>query len=90
MQYTDTNEYLRRILMLEEVMQLHPEVMKAVTDPDRQLLQRYFLSAAESDDVTEYRRQVIKSDARVEVQANKAYERFMAEAGMSETLLPVR
>lgn len=90
MQYTDTNEYLRRILMLEEVVQHHPEIMEAVTDGDRVMLQRYFLGATAAVDVTEYRRQVIKSDPKIEIQANKAYERFMAEAGMSETLLPVR
>lgn len=90
MQYTDTNEYLRRILMLEEVMQLHSEIMGAVTEGDRVVLQRYFLGASAAEDVTEYRRQVIKSDPKIEIQANKAYERFMAEAGMSETLLPVR
>lgn len=90
MQYTDTNEYLRRILVLKEVVQLHPEIIDAVTEGDRVMLQRYFLGAAAADDVTEYRRQVIKSDPKIEIQANKAYERFMAEAGMSETLLPVR
>ena len=90
MQYTDTNEYLRRILMLKEVMRLHPAVMVAVTDSDRQVLQRYFLGGSEVEDATEYRRQVIKSDHKIEIQANKAYERFMAEAGMSEALLPVR
>lgn len=88
MQYTDTNEYLRRILMLKEVMRLQPEVMKAVTEINRQILERYFLGAPAAQEVTEYRRQVIKSDHRIEIQANKAYERFMAEAGMSEALLP--
>lgn len=88
MEYTDTNLYLRRILMLEEVTRHHPEVLKAVTDADREVLQRYFLGASVADDVDEHRRQVIKADHRIEIQANKAYERFMAEAGMPEALLP--
>jgi hypothetical protein len=90
MQYTDTNEYLRRILVLEEVMQHHPEILRAVTDDDRLILQRYFLGGSAATDVIEYRRQVIKSYPKIEIQANKAYERFMSEAGLSESLLPVR
>lgn len=89
MQYTDPNEFQRRMIMLEEVMRLHPEVLKAVKDDDRSVLQRYFLEALQADDITEYRQEVIKSNPKIEIQANKAYERFMAEAGMSETLLPV-
>ncbi len=89
MQYTDPNEFQRRMNMLEEVILLHPEVLKAVTEDDRSVLQRYFLDALQAQDITEYRQQVINSNPKIEIQANKAYERFMAEAGLPETLLPV-
>ena len=88
--YIDPNEYQRRAFMLEEVMRLHPTVMKAVTDTDRDLLDRYFLRANGAADATEYRQAVIKADPKIELSANRAFERFMAEAGMSETLMPNR
>jgi hypothetical protein len=86
MQYTDQNEYHRRIDILREVMDRHPDLVRTLSDANRGVLQDYFLSAAQADDPDSYRVEILKKHPNLERQANKAYERFLAEAGLPETL----
>jgi hypothetical protein len=88
MNYTDQNEYHRRINVLQEVMTQHPELMKTLSEADRASIKEYFLDAAASADAHEYRVNLLKAQPMLEIRANKAYERFLAEAGLPETLRP--
>jgi hypothetical protein len=86
MQYTDYNDYERRIKLIREVAGFHPELMGALPDGDRGLLETYFLDCGRAPDLAEYRRRLIKRHPNIERQANRAYERFLVEAGMPEML----
>jgi hypothetical protein len=87
MEYTDQNEYQRRIEVLHEIAGQHPDLLRTLRDEDRQVLDEYFEGAARAASPTEYRRELLKRHPTIELQANKAYERFLAEAGLPETLL---
>ena len=86
MEYTDPNEYQRRIQVLREIENQHPQLLHALRPRDRGVLEAYFRAAAAAPDAEEYRRDLIKRQPRIELQANKAYERVLAEAGLPETL----
>ena len=86
MEYTDQNEYERRIGVIADITRRHPGLLQAVMGRDRSVLERYFLSAATAPDRAEYRAEQIKRDPTLELRANRAYERFLAEAGLPEAL----
>ncbi len=86
MEYRDQNEYERRIEIIHEIATQHPELLKSITAEDREQLQKYFLDARKQPKRTEYRHNLIKETPTIELSANKAYERFLAEAGLPETL----
>ena len=86
MEYRDQNEYTHRVDVIHEIAIQHPKLLKALTVEDRESLEAYFLDAWRQKDRAEYRRHLIKETPTIELAANKAYERFLAEAGLPETL----
>lgn len=86
MEYRDQNDYERRIAVIHEIASQHPELLKALTNEDRDLLEAYFLNAWSAPDRAEYRRQLLKKMPTTELAANTAYERFLAEAGLPGAL----
>ncbi len=86
MEYSSQGDYERRIAIVHEITTQHPKLMRALTDHDRELLERYFLAAWDKKDRAGYRNRLLKRQPTIELQANKAYERFLAEAGLPETL----
>jgi len=86
MEYQDNNEYQRRVDVVGEIVAQHPELLKAMTASDRELLEQYFLDAQSMANMAEYRVGILKDNPDLELQANKAYERFLAEAGIPEML----
>ena len=86
MKYIDINDYRRRSQQLCELVKHHPELMAAALPADRALLETYFMGAIQADNMAEYRRQQTKLDPTIELQANRAFERFMAEAGVPVTV----
>lgn len=87
MQYNDQNEYLRRAALIEQLANQHPETMRALSDSERSVLEDYYLAARTAPDATEFRRFLLKQNAKIERVADKAYERLLALAGVSEMLI---
>lgn len=82
----DTNEYLRRSHLIDELSTQHPHYLMALTPAERDTIESYYLAVLDTDNPDEYRRGRIKADPLAELKANHAYEHFLSAAGVPEVL----
>jgi hypothetical protein len=87
MEHLDTNEYLRRAKLVDELANRHPEHLAELPPLERTVIETYFLGALSASDADEYRHDYLKREPRIELQANKAYEHFLSLAGIPVMLV---
>lgn len=91
MQYLDQNEYVRRIKLVKALLAQRPKLKAEIGTEDREVLADYYFAGRSADgvDLTEYRSHRLQRRTTVELEADKAFERLMAKAGLPENL-PLR
>ncbi len=86
MEYLDQTDYEERAARVNELLTRQGSRLADLPAVDRNYLNRYFIGSLRAPDRTRYRNDQIKLEPNMEMQANKAYERLLAELELPESL----
>jgi hypothetical protein len=86
MEYLDQTDYEQRATCVRDLMARQSNRLGALSATDKDYLDRYFIGSLTAADRTRYRKDRLKLDPNMEAQANRAYERLLAELDLPASL----
>lgn len=77
--------YNNEIVLLDGLLEFHPDLFAQLSEPDRELLERYYLVGRPvPQDVFEYRRSVVQADPGLARQAQLVLRGLLDTIGIAE------
>jgi hypothetical protein len=86
MEYLDQADYEERAARVSDLMARQISRLGALAVADKNYLGRYFIGSLTATDRTRYRKDQLKLEPNMEVHANRAYERLLAELDLPASL----